>query len=46
MSQTVGCETQMDCDVESACFFSLRAAHVGYIFSQSSDLTHQYLFSD
>lgn len=47
MSQTVGCETQMNCDdswVPSCLFFSLRAAHIWFYIFLSPDLTHQYLY--
>lgn len=47
MSQTVGCETQMNCDdswVPSCLFFSLWAAHIWFYIFLSPDLTHQYLY--
>lgn len=47
MSQTVGCETQMNCDdswVPSCLFYSLKAAHIWLYIFLSPDLTHQYLY--
>lgn len=47
MSQTVGCETQMNCDdswVPSCLFFSPWAAHIWLYIFLSPDLTHQYLY--
>lgn len=47
MSQTVGCETQMNCDdswVPSCLFFFLRFVHIWLYIFLSPDLTHQYLY--